>query len=257
AETEGKEVNPGARSWDPETYYLHLLLQTRLPTLAKSLDPRDAMSQEICQELSDGLLGDTLDFLTKNAVLMNIDGEPLPTSPIRRFDFAKPFPTQSGGHIYFPTILDSSVVNGYLVASYLPWAENSGYYIILEPDQGPDLMFTATLDGCAVGYIRADDGAVRISHHNIQGPMGTDHKAQKRSLAFATGTVHKKDYYYKQEPQEKGEFYVKKECVGIICGVRKNNTWRMYAQILRRVGKTNLKTGDFILKSRIESVQEF
>ena len=215
------------------------------------------MSQAICNELRDGLLGDTLKFLKKNVVMMNFDGEPPPTSPFRRFDFSKPFKTASRGYVYHPTVLDSSIINGYLLAYYLPWAENSGYYIILEPDKGPDLMFTATLDGCAVGYVRADDGAIRVSHHNIQGPLGTDADAMRRSLGFATGTVHKSDYYAKDEPKEHGGFYVKKERVAVICGVRKARKWRMYAQVLERVGKTKLDTGVFSLNVRIESASEF
>jgi len=215
------------------------------------------MSQEICTELSNGLLGDTAKFLAKNVALMNFDGEPPPTNPLRRFDFTKPYATKSGGDVYFPTIKDLSVINGSLLASYLPWAENSGYYIILEPDSGPDLMFTATLDGCAVGYVRAGDGAVRVSHHNIQGDSGTDNAAQLRSLAFATSSVQKTHYYAKDAPKEQGGFYVKKESVALVYGVRKARVWRMYAQVLKRVGKTNLNDGAFLLNITVTSVDEF
>jgi hypothetical protein len=215
------------------------------------------MTKEICEELSAGLLGDTLGFLSKNVAMMNFDGEPPPTNPLRCFNFNKPYATQSGGYVYFPTVEDASVINGFLTASYLPWAENSGYYIILEPDSGPDLLFTATLDGCAVGYVRAKDGAVRVSHHNIQGPSGTDGAAQVRSLSFASGTLQKSDYYGKEEPKNEGEYYVKKESVGVIYGVRKSGVWRMYAQVIARTGKTNLNDGSFLLNVVIRAAREF
>jgi hypothetical protein len=214
------------------------------------------MSQEICDELKAGLLGKTLAFLKKNVVMMNLGDEPRPTNPLRRFDFTKPNRTTSGGYVYSPSVMKSSVINGYLLASYLPWAIDSGYYIILEPDTGPDIMFTATLDGCAVGYIRADDGAIRVSHHNIQGPNGTDDDAQRRSLEFATGTFHRSEYLEKKV-EEKGGFYVSKQHVAIICGVRKGSTWRMYAQVLKQVTKTSLRTGDYTLSATIKSAQEF
>jgi hypothetical protein len=213
------------------------------------------MTGEICTELSKGLLGDTLGFLKKNVVMMNFDGEGPPKNPVRCFDFNKPYETKNGGAVYFPTVNGASVINGHLNVSYLPWAENSGYYIILEPDSGPDLMFTATLDGCSVGYVRAKDGALRVSHHNIQGPTGTDAAAQIRSLSFASGTFHKGDYYSKDEPNWEGEYYVEKGTVGMIYGVRKKSVWTMYAQVVARANKTSsegfllsidiLKSGEF------------
>lgn len=215
------------------------------------------MTREICAELAAGLRGDTAAFLGKNIAMMNFDGEALPTSSERCFDFNKPYATQSGGHVYFPTVTNASVINGHLNVSYLPWAENSGYYIILEPDSGPDLMFTATLDGCAVGYVRAADGAVRVSHHNIQGPGGTSHAAQLRSLQFATSSFHKADYHQKDDLREEGGFYVQSESVGFVCGVRKDGRWRMYSQTVRRVGKTDVRTGDFLLNATILRAGEF
>lgn len=215
------------------------------------------MTREICAELAEGLLWDTAAFLGKNIAMTNFDGEKLPASPERCFDFSKPYATQSGGHVYFPTVTNASVINGHLNVSYLPWAENSGYYIILEPDSGPDLMFTATLDGCAVGYVRARDGAVRVSHHNIQGPQGTSNTAQHRSLQFATSSFHKEDYHQKDELREEGGFYVQSESVGFVCGVRKRGQWRMFSQTVRRVGKTNVKTGEFLLSATILRAEEF
>lgn len=215
------------------------------------------MTQEICTELKNNLLGDTLGFLRKNIVLMNFDGEGPPKNSVRCFDFNKPYATKNGGSVYFPTVNGASVINGHLNVSYLPWAENSGYYIILDPDTGPDLMFTATLDGCSVGYVRADDGAVRVSHHNIQGASGTDGAAQVRSLSFATGTFLKSDYYSKDEPKYKGEYYVEKGTVGLIYGVRENSAWKMYAQVVARTNKTSTNDGGFVLGISILDAKEF
>jgi hypothetical protein len=217
------------------------------------------MSQEICDELSAALLGDTLAFLDKNVVLMNYNPldlkQGLPATT-RRFDFSKPYATQNGGFVYDPITKAASVINGFLVASFLPWAEDGGLHIVLEPDAGPDLMFTATLTGCAVGYVRAADGAVRDSHHNIQGPDGTDDAAQKRSLAFATGAVHRSQYR-SQEADDTGEFIVQKEGVALVYGVRKDAAWQMYAQVLEHGSVYTRETGVTTFNVRIKSATAF
>jgi hypothetical protein len=215
------------------------------------------MSKEVCEEIEEGLLGDTLDFLGKNIVEMPFGDETNPTNSTCRFDFVKGKQTSQGGIFYSPTLKDSSgsLINGNLLATYLPWKANTGYYVILEPDSGPDLMFTAQLDGCAVGYVRAEDGAVRVGHHNIQG-TSDDNRAQKRSTSIYTNKMQMDDYYDKGTKEE-GNFYLKKGNTGFVLGVRKNDGWHMYAQVLQSLYKMNMTSGKQTELQTVVGAKEF
>jgi len=217
----------------------------------------EGMTQEICTRLHDGLMANPPGFLAKNVVMMNVSPESKPITSLRRFDFNVQCATASGGEVFIPTVQEASVINGFLQVSYLPWNFNTGYHVVLEPDSGPDLMLTATLDGCAFGYVRADDGAVRVSHHNIEGLGGTSNAAQQRSLGFAQATFHKDDYYRKDEPSMEGGFYVKDESVGLVYGVRKKGVWRLYGQVVHTNVRTSLTVSNKVLTTvSVVSVQE-
>jgi hypothetical protein len=215
------------------------------------------MSQKVCDELGAGLRGNTVKFLRKNVLLMDYPEEPKPGDVFRRFDFTKGTAPGSGCPVFAPTLMDGSVINGFLEASFLPWAKDAGYYVVLEPDTGPDLLFTATLDGCAVGYLRALDGAVRVGHHNIQRADGlTDDVAQRESLGYADEAVHRSEYWSKGI-KEKSAFTVYKESVAVVCGVRRDGEWRMYVQYLERVQMIPKLNGVRTRTTRIRSAREF
>jgi hypothetical protein len=70
--------------------------------------------------------------------------------------------------------------DGGILAHYLPWNHDAGYYIVLNRSSPFRLMFTAALSGCAVGVVWGPDGSARVSHHNISGAGGTDDAAQRK-----------------------------------------------------------------------------
>jgi len=215
------------------------------------------MSRQVCDELSNGLLANAQTFLGKNVVWLGLDSQKgVVEKSTRRFDFSK-LTTQvvQGGSIYQPTAVGSGHINGSLKVTYLPWAPDAGYYVILEPNRGPDIMFTAMLSGCAVGYVRANDGAVRVSHHNIQGTDETDEPAQINSLGFAAGTFHRSEYRSASVKVKSG-WYVKKEGYGFVFGVRTGGVWHMYAQAIESKTKQNLQTAASISAVSILDVHE-
>lgn len=205
------------------------------------------MSGQECNEIQAGLLGKTVEFLSKNVIQTDTYAEKgVPTSATRSLDFKADGNTVQGGKRYTMLTQNARLINGQLNVSYLPWGEDSGYYIILEPDSGPDIMMTATMDGCSVGYVRADDGAVRVSHHNLM--SATDmNSAQRNSLSFAKAALHPSDYSFKKQ-SENNLVFLNETGFGFVFGVRRNGAWSMYAQrLMSRVqtdarGKTTVVT---------------
>ena len=45
-------------------------------------------------------------------------------------------------------------------------------------------MLTAQMSGCSVGYTRANNGVVRVSHHNIQNPAYNAYEERKQYTCF-------------------------------------------------------------------------
>jgi len=192
-----------------------------------------------CNAIEQGLLGNTIGFLKKNVIKTDTNPEKgFPSSASRTLDFNDAGQTKQGGRLYsFTTPNNSKLINGLLTVSYLPWGEDSGYYIVLEPKGGPDIMMTATLSGCAVGYLRAGDGAVRVSHHNVQS-YKMDFQ-QKKTLGFTKNTLHNSDYRYITEDTE-GEYMFDRQGLGFVFGVRRNGKWTMYHQKVEQTFKSNL-----------------
>jgi hypothetical protein len=186
-----------------------------------------------CKAVRDGLLGNTMDFLSKNIVANTAGPEKgIPTSAERNFDFTDAGPTSQGGRVYDMLMPNNPrVINGLLTISFLPWGEDTGYHIILEPAGRSDIMMTAALTGCSVGYMRAADGAVRVSHHNIQaGEWSEMDKLQAEALEFMNfqNMVNAPDYVYPSE----GEAKLGLSRTGYVFGVRRNRKWAMYVQIV-------------------------
>lgn len=185
-----------------------------------------------CEAISNGLLGkDPVGFLLKNVVRTGTVSETgFPTSAARRFDFADDGQTTEGGTVYDHLSPENpNLINGLLEVSYLPWGRNTGYYIILAPEGGPDIMMTAMMSGCSVGYVRADDGSVRVSHHNV---MAKDmNQAQRSTLAFATKALHPNQYYHNIF-ENRGEAVFQSDGFGFVFGVRHDKQWTMYAQTI-------------------------
>ncbi len=200
------------------------------------------MSKTECGEIEDGLLGDTVAFLENNVIETGSGPEKgFPSSAFRTLDFTDSGPTKQGGRAYVMTTPNNAkLINGLLTVSYLPWGEDTGYYIILEPNGGPDIMMTATLSGCAVGYVRAGDGAVRVSHHNVQ-TNNMDFE-QKRTLGFTNKVLHNSNYRYLKTLIRDGIAF-DSEGLGFVFGVRRKGKWTMYAQTVDRTFKSYEKTG--------------
>ena len=183
-----------------------------------------------CNAIRDGLLSDNpLEFLSKNLILTSTDSEGgFPTSAEVSFDFSDDGATVQGGRFYACVVPGNPrLINGILTVSYLPWGLNAGYYIILEPEGGPDIMMTATMDGCSVGYIRGTGGAVRVSHHNVQSPNMD--ASQKQTLGFANNALHPSAYRH-NDTGFRGEVYFKNQGMGFVFGVRRKGLWTMYSQ---------------------------
>ncbi|GLS24939.1 hypothetical protein [Marinibactrum halimedae] len=194
------------------------------------------MSDRDTSAVKKGLIENPKKFLSKNILLVPSPTANLNCSYLRKFDFdlyEGPKTTTYSGNID----------RGNLLAYYLPWGENSGYHVVLENNDTADIMFTAQLSGCAVGYIRASDGsgAVRVSHHNIQTANGsTDDAAMKESLDFAQSTLHRGDY--RTTPDMYAYYYGIRQ-KGMISGV----SWKFYRQIVKQVG-----LGEFTVESVAE-----
>jgi hypothetical protein len=185
--------------------------------------------KEHCTLIADGLRDDPIGFLSKYVIAvadlildesLTETGGPegmVPTVDTRRFD-AIPVPDAPGAPIF--SLRES--IGGDLQAHYLPWNQNTGYYIVLERDSVTPLFFTAMLSGCGVGLIEATDGsAVRFSHHNIV-KLATmpDYAALDRSLAFAEVRLHPRDYRLGGDG------------LAHVHGVLKGGRWRFYAQVI-------------------------
>ena len=193
-----------------------------------------------CNAIRDGLLGNAIDFLSKNIIANTAGPETgIPTSAERNFDFTDSGSTSQGGRVYDMVVPNGSrVINGLLTISFLPWGSDTGYYIILEPVGRSDIMMTAALTGCSIGYVRADDGAVRVSHHNIQASEWSDmDKLQADALNFANfpHKLNAPDYIY----PSKGEAKLGLSRTGYVFGVRRNRKWMMYVQIVSHKQEAN------------------
>lgn len=185
------------------------------------------MSDKINKIVTDGLLSNPIKFLQKHILLVPSPSTDLNCSPVRNFDFDH-YMDEKG-----VTTLNGSIDSGNLRAYYLPWSENSGYSVVCEKSGDVDLMFTARLTGCAVGYVRASDGsgAIRVSHHNIQTSAGlADKAAMKSSLAFTQSSLHPETY----RPDENSQAYF----FGIKMkgGLGKSSKWRFYTQQIKMLG---------------------
>lgn len=216
------------------------------------------MPDQECNDIRTGLLGNTIDFLSKNVVQTDTKAEKgVPTSATRSLDFKTDGNTIQGGKRYTLLTETARLINGQLTVSYLPWGEDTGYYIILEPDSGPDIMMTAMMDGCSVGYVRADDGALRVSHHNAM--SATDmNAAQRNTLSFASSSLHPSDYSFKTQT-ENNMLFVNEAGFGFVFGVRRSGKWRMYAQHLTSRVQTDArgKTTKVTTSWDITNAQEF
>lgn len=185
------------------------------------------MSDKINKVVSEGLLNNPIKFLQKHILLVPSPAADLNCSPVRNFDFDS---YMDDGGI---TTLNGSIDRGSLRAYYLPWSENAGYSVVCEKSEGIDLMFTAKLTGCAVGYLRASDGsgAVRVSHHNIQTSGGVaDQAAMKNSLAFAQASLHPDTY----RPDENSQAYF--FGVKMKGGMGRSSKWRFFTQKIKMLG---------------------
>jgi hypothetical protein len=189
-----------------------------------------------CNAIRNGLLGgNALGFLSNNVIFTSTaDITGIPSSATKSFDFDDDGPTVQGGRQYGAiTPENPNLINGLLDVAYLPWGHNAGYYIILEPTGGPNIMMTATMNGCSVGYVRGPGGIVRVSHHNLSGSSNMDTE-QRTTLSFATGALHPSAYRHGSSgfDSKTGEIYFKQEGFGFVFGVRQNQQWTMYAQMV-------------------------
>lgn len=182
------------------------------------------MSVSDSNAVKNGLKSNPKKFLAENVILVPAPPANLSLSPVRTFDFDYiADPDNREGCYYAGQVAG----NGSLTAYYLPWDVNTGYHVVVETNTNVDLMFTAQLSGCAVGYIRASDksGAVRVSHHNIQTAQGgTDHNAMQNSLSFAQSAIHRNDYRDTDSH------------IAYVFGVLDNKKWRFYAQKVKQAG---------------------
>jgi hypothetical protein len=86
--------------------------------------------------------------------------------------------------------------------------------------------------------VRAKDGAVRVSHHNIQASEWSEmDKLQAEALAFADfpHKLNAPDYMYPSE----GETKLGLSRTGYVFGVRRSRKWAMYVQIVSHKQGTN------------------
>src|SRR5436190_13261499 len=101
------------------------------------------MPESECKAIYKGLLGkDTIGFLQTTVIKTGTSDESgIPTSATRLFDFTNEGETAQGGTFYDHVMSENpKLITGFLEVCYLPWGRNSGYYIILEPKGGPDIM---------------------------------------------------------------------------------------------------------------------
>ncbi len=208
------------------------------------------MSITECKAIHQGLVGgDPLAFLSENIIITGTGSQTdFPTSAARLLDFENMGSTGNGGSYYSLTTDDMArIINGYLPTYYLPWGRDTGYYVILDPDDGPDIMMTASMTGCSVGYVRSGDGAVRVSHHNVFSPRTSEmDKAQKTTLQFAKNTFHPSEYF-REDFESTDKVVFKGDGMGFVFGVRHKRHWTMYAQTVYQQKKTDAWTAKVIL----------
>jgi hypothetical protein len=201
------------------------------------------------------LASDAIGFLSKNIIYTPSPSEKgVPTSATRLFDFKIVTQTTQGGSVY-QYVAGDKLINGALDVVYLPWGANTGYYVILEPDGGPDIFLTAQMDGCAVGYARSEDGHVRVSHHNMAADGEGMDAAQKLTLAGYQNTFHNSDYRYNDVKSAKSMFGTatisKREGIAFVVGVRASRQWTLYCQKVESAMQTkgNVTTGSTSITS--------
>jgi hypothetical protein len=187
-----------------------------------------------CEEIYSGLLDNPLQFLRSNVIVA--DGRAqndYPTNASRLFDFEVTGLTTQGGKVYEHIAVGHQTINGHLEVTYLPYGINAGYYVIMESQGGPSIMMTAQLSGCSVGYMKVGDGAIRVSHHNVQVMSVDPNQGQRRSLSFADSALHPNQYRDVKDGNQ-GNYTFRAESVGYVVGVRRDRRWTMYAQIVIR-----------------------
>ncbi|WP_298280970.1 hypothetical protein [Acidocella sp.] len=198
------------------------------------------MTRDIHDEIRGGLQGDAVGFLSQNMVLMGLSGhDPVANSLVRGFEFAEAYRTRSGGAVFKPVRDDLSGAEAPVFFYYMPWSVGAEISMVLDPREGPDLMFTATLTGCAVGYERAADGAVRLSHYDLCRP------GQERGVQ-TSGAMTRRDGFFADE-----------DGVALIYGVRTYRHWAIYAQRMSFVQTITQPGGKTRLEAEIREVRAF
>lgn len=211
------------------------------------------MPQAECSAIINGLLTDPITFLSQNIVYINMDQEGPPTRSLRRFEAVAQDGQacigangNAGGGAVYSVYEDP---DGGILAHYLPWNMDAGYYIVLNRSSPFRLMFTAALSGCAVGVVWGDDGSARVSHHNIQGAGGsTDDAAQQRSLVFTHAALHRGRYRELGPLREQVADRVAIHGHAHVHGVRRGGgPWRFYVQVMRRYAGVHTGENRFVI----------
>lgn len=188
------------------------------------------MTEQICQTIMDGLLGQPIEFLKNNLLLTPSGAEGPPVKQLRMFDASEykqlSLSKKCKGKIY--QIQEKN--EGHLIAHYLPFGFDAGYYIILNANSPFRIMFTAVMTGCSVGYVMAGDGSVRFHHYNI-----SDVRDQEQSLSFAKKALHPSQYR-EQEQIIMGDQPIGRGCVTTVGVKGENGKWRFYYQLFRAIG---------------------
>ncbi|MCK5820110.1 MAG: hypothetical protein KAH18_12935 [Psychromonas sp.] len=144
-----------------------------------------------CIEILSGLTFNPERFLQTNILFIPSPEQRPNNNAVHRFDFIK-----SSGNLVHNIYCGSFSATGAITAYYLPWSVNTGHYVLLE--NRADLMFTAKLSGCGVGYSVYPTGTVKVSHHNIYNFSNrcVDEAALEKTLFFAgEHAFQPKDYW--------------------------------------------------------------
>jgi hypothetical protein len=194
------------------------------------------MSREAYEVITRGLRGDAVGFLSRHVVMMGVRGnDGTANSQVRGFEFEMAYPTRGGGAVFKPTREELGGAEAPVFFYYLPWG--TGTYMRLDPQDGPDFMITATVKGCAVGYERAADGAVRVGHYDLcVGGRGAKPEAARAG---------------------RGGVYADEDGVALIYGVRANRRWAIFAQQVTAVQTIDQPNGQARLDAEIRAVKPF
>ncbi|HKO54896.1 MAG TPA: hypothetical protein VJ276_03395, partial [Thermoanaerobaculia bacterium] len=180
-------------------------------------------------------------------LFVNMGAEGPPTRRLRRFDAdtleGKPSGfsgSAGGGAVYMVSESD----DGEMLAHYLPWGRDAGYFIILNSNSVVRLMFTAALSGCAVGVVWGSDGSARVSHHNIQSGSITDDAAQRQTLMFTDAALHRSRY--RIDMVESRSLNITAQGFAHVHGVRRTDGWHFYVQVMR-VYKSGAGAAEYVI----------